>query len=392
MKAQFTGLTWDHPRGYDALAESARRINQGLTTPLIHWNKQPLEGFESAPIADLAAANDLLVLDHPHLGEAIASGCLIPLEDLYSIEQIESWATQCVGNSLASYQMDEKTWALPLDAATQVIARRPDRIPEAPRDWSTVEALSMDLPVALSLAGPHAILVLMSIAAGAGALPGGAKFLPDDALREGLELMHRLYERRPVGSETLNPIALLESMARCDDIALIPLIFGYVTYSIPDRYPYRVAFSDSVLSHGSSEASGSDSRTRGVLGGTGIGFSTRTTPSAALLNHIANLLSPTWQQQLFPQFGGQPSLRCAWQDEQINHSTGDFYLDCLASAENPLLRPRFDGYIAFQTAAAQSVRDYLAGTRTITDAIESIRLLWRQARSSAKGNLDDRYD
>ncbi|ASJ76286.1 ABC transporter substrate-binding protein [Granulosicoccus antarcticus] len=391
MSAQFTGLTWDHPRGYDALAQSAERVNHGLTTPLIHWNKQPLEGFESAPIAELAAANDLLVLDHPHLGEAVASGCLIPLDELYSVEQIQSWSSHCVGNSLNSYQMDGKTWALPLDVATQVIARRADRISEAPQNWASIEALSRDLPVALSLAGPHAILNVMSIAAASGALPGGVHFLPDDALRQGLELMQRLYDRRPAGSETLNPIALLDSMSHCDDIALVPLIFGYVTYSIPDRYPHHVAFSDSVLMPSAETKAGSNSRFHGVLGGTGIGFSTRSIPSAALLSHIADLLSPACQQELFPEFGGQPSLRSAWQNENVNRSMGNFYLDCLASAEAPLLRPRFDGYIAFQSAAAQTVRDCLAGIHTIDDSIKGIRQLWTQARSEARGNLDDRY-
>ena len=88
----FIGLTWDHPRGYDALAETARRVNEARLEPLIRWNKQPLEGFESAPIADLAAANDLLVMDHPHIGEAVAENCFLPLEDLYPADLIEESA------------------------------------------------------------------------------------------------------------------------------------------------------------------------------------------------------------------------------------------------------------------------------------------------------------
>ncbi len=69
-------LTWDHPRGYNALAAAAKlseTANSGLD---IHWDKQPLEGFESHPIADLCARYDLVVLDHPHVGEAISGNCL----------------------------------------------------------------------------------------------------------------------------------------------------------------------------------------------------------------------------------------------------------------------------------------------------------------------------
>lgn len=394
MTAQFNGLTWDHPRGYDALAEAARRVNSGQSTPLIHWEKQPLEGFESAPIAELAARHDLLVLDHPHLGEAIATDCLIPLDELYPKEQLEHWASHCIGNAFESYQMAGKSWALPLDVATQVMVRRADRIAQAPADWQAIARLAEKEPVALSLAGPHAILTLMSIAAGKGILPGGPEFLDDDTMRSGLELMQSLYSRRPAGSEKLNPIALLDSMSHRNDIALVPLIFGYVTYAIPGRYPCQLAFSDSIglSDEARTEAGHPAVEPRGgVLGGTGIGFSRRASPTPALLEHIAQLLSEQYQRQLFPQFGGQPSLRSAWQDDDINTGTGDFYRNCLNTAENPLLRPRFDGYIAFQSAAAQCVREALSGTRTIARSIEQIRRQWQLARSSCRGDTDDRY-
>jgi len=47
--AQYCGLTWDHPRGYNALAAAAE-----ASGGLLHWDKQPLEGFESHPIGELA--------------------------------------------------------------------------------------------------------------------------------------------------------------------------------------------------------------------------------------------------------------------------------------------------------------------------------------------------
>ncbi|MGV9900420.1 hypothetical protein ACWDVV_41605, partial [Streptomyces tendae] len=50
----YRGLTWDHPRGHDALAASAGR--------LVHWDVQPLEGFESHPIDALCARYDLVAV------------------------------------------------------------------------------------------------------------------------------------------------------------------------------------------------------------------------------------------------------------------------------------------------------------------------------------------
>lgn len=128
----YLGLTWDHPRGRDALEEAARRVNAGRSGPLLDWAVQPLEGFASAPIAELAARHDLLVLDHPHIGEAVAEGCLIPLDELFPAETLAAWARDSVGRSFASYVWDGRPWALPLDVATQVMARRPDMLANPP--------------------------------------------------------------------------------------------------------------------------------------------------------------------------------------------------------------------------------------------------------------------
>ncbi len=376
----FRGLTWDHPRGFDALAEAARRVNAGRDTPLIQWEKQPLEGFESAPVADLAAGYDLLVLDHPHIGEAVASDCLTPLEDIFTAAQIAGWARDSIGPAFRSYRWQGRTWALPLDVATQVMARRPDRIATPPESWDEMLDLGRRLPVALSLAGPHAMLTLISLAASCGDWPRGEAFLPDAAALAALDLMHRLHALRPVGSEALNPIALSQAMASGDDIALVPLIFGYSTYAVgrPGRHP--LSFSDTLREPGGAG---------GVLGGTGIAFSHRCRPTPDLLAHVGWLMRPDTQSRFIPAHGGQPSARSAWADAGVNAAAGGFYRLTSATAETALLRPRFDGYIAFQSRASEVVRQALATRAEDTDTLCNLRTLWRAARAAARGPLDD---
>lgn len=375
----FQGLTWDHPRGYDALAEAARRVNAYREAPLVAWQKQPLEGFESAPIADLAARYDLIVLDHPHIGEAVAEDCLIPLDDLFAPQQIAAWQHDSIGPALASYHWQGRIWAVPLDVATQVVARRADRISEAPESWDEIEHLAQSLPVAMSLGGPHACLTWMSLVASTGASVGGAQLVDDAAAVLALERMHRLFQNAPGGSDALNPIGLLETMARSDDIALIPLIFGYVTYARTGHAPHVVTFSDTPCSAGGRA---------GVLGGTGIGFSRRATPSQDLLDHVAWLMTEAVQTDLFPDFGGQPSARAAWRDPKVNQAWGSFYTKTAATAENALLRPRFDGYIAFQTAASNTIRAALKASDAPEHTLATLRMLWRKARSAARGPID----
>lgn len=375
----FNGLTWDHPRGYCALAEAERLVNASRTTPLIAWDKQPLEGFESAPIAELASRYELLVLDHPHIGEAVASDCLHPLEDFYSGEQIASWQAQSVGSSLESYAWQGKHYALPLDVATQVMARRPDRIATPPQSFAEICALARRLPVAQSLGGPHAFLTLISMVAAEGVWIGGRDMLPEAPARAALDMMHRLYAMRPSGSETLNPIELLELMSRGSEIALIPLIFGYVTYC-GASVTHRLAFSDSLSRTGGAG---------GVLGGTGIAFTRKARPDPALLQHIAWLLDERTQRRLIPAFGGQPSARTAWRDQEVNDAWNGFYRNTRTSAETALLRPRFDGYIAFQSEASALLREAFETHERPEASIRKLRQKWRRARETARGDLDD---
>lgn len=377
------GLTWDHPRGYDALAEAARRVNADRAEPLIIWEKQPLEGFESAPITELTARYDLVVLDHPHIGEAVAEDCLIPLEDLFGPDQLALWDARSIGPSFRSYAWDGRHWALPLDVATQVGARRPDRITTAPQGWDEIEEIAQSLPVALSLAGPHGFLNLISMAASEGAIVGGDDMLPEGIALPVLARLQRLARRAPRGSAALNPVALLETMGRSDQIALIPLVFGYVTYARAGHVPHPVAFFDTPRT---------ETGRGGVLGGTGIAFSRRCAPDADLRAHAADLLSPGTQRDLFPAFGGQPSARVAWQDAGVNAAWGNFYRDTRETAEQALLRPRFDGFPAFTNAASARLCEALARGEGELATLTALRSLWRDSRARARGDLDDNRD
>jgi multiple sugar transport system substrate-binding protein len=78
------------------------------------------------------------VLDHPHVGEAVAADCLIPLEDLFDADEIAAWSAAVMGRSLSSYRYAGRHWALPLDAATQVMAWRKDRLDAPPTLWDEV--------------------------------------------------------------------------------------------------------------------------------------------------------------------------------------------------------------------------------------------------------------
>jgi multiple sugar transport system substrate-binding protein len=375
----YEGLTWDHPRGYHALTAASSQLGDSCT---LSWQKQSLEGFEAHPIADLCARYDLVVLDHPHVGEAVAAKCLQPLESLFSAAEIAALERDTIGPCLSSYRYEGKHWALPLDAATQVMAYRADLIEcPAPTTWDAVVALSERSPVALSLSGPHAALSFQSIATAFGEPPAQAnpeRFVSIDTGLVVLELMARLASRGPALVWTLNPIGILGHMAQSRDIALCPLIYGYVNYARPTQRRDLAAISFTNAPRQSPGA-----RPGSTLGGTGIGISTRCQPSPELLNHLRWLLSDDAQSSFIPDHDGQPSRRSSWQSSAVNVRWNDFYRRTAETLENAYVRPRFDGAIAFQSHCSQLIRDGLAERRPHRATLDDIQAAYARAYANS---------
>ena len=369
------GLTWDHPRGFNALDAASRDANVP-GSGLISWDVQPLEGFESAPIAVLCARYDLVVLDHPHVGEAVEAGCLHPIEDVFGDDLIASLETASIGPSLSSYRFAGKHWALPLDAATQVMAVRPDLVADVPVEWEDVQALvDGGVPVAASIAGPHAILSFFSICAVLGEPP--AVVDPDflvsaETGARAYAILSKIVRAMPEHAKALNPIGLLDLMGREDGIALCPLVYGYVNYSRPAPGRKKLRFHNAPRS--------SARKPVGTLGGTGIGFSKRNRPHAALKQHILWLMGKDAQCGFIPAHDGQPSRRESWHDAGINAAWGDFYANTAETLEHSYVRPRHSGYIAFQTAASAALRESFASDRPAGEVVAHLQQLYADSR------------
>jgi multiple sugar transport system substrate-binding protein len=351
--SRYLGLTWDHPRGFRAL-EAAAAADTAIS---LHWERQPLEGFEAHPIADLAQRYDLMVLDHPHLGDAVAAECLVPLESLFAAEEIAAWAAASVGRSFASYHYAGRYWALPLDAATQVAAFRPDLLEDEgpPPTWEAVIALAQRRRVCLSLAGPHAALTFMSLCVALGDPPTARdceQFVSAGVGTEALAIMAAIYRCALGLASGKNPIGILEAMAKGEDIAYCPLIYGYVNYAAPAANRHIVGFGNvPAVRRGGSLGS--------TLGGTGLAVTRRAAATPELLTHIRNLMSEQTQRCFIPQHDGQPSARAAWQDADVNKRWGNFYRDTLRTVEAAWVRPRYKNFIAFQAKASALIRSAL---------------------------------
>lgn len=340
--SRWLGLTWDHPRGYQALR--AALTEPGAPRCDLSWDTQPLEGFESAPIAETAERYDLIVLDHPHVGEAIRHQALRPLDEFFSAAELQRWREQSIGASAASYEMDGHVWALPLDGATQVSVRRDPHLP-LPTTWREAVELAGEVDAAIPTGGPHPFLTLCGIAVANGAEPGyDGTFLTEEQVGDAVETLRRFTGDRARPFQR-NPIALLESMAAGTGPEYCPHVYGYVNYVL----------AETPLWFGDAPAGRADRR-GSVLGGTGIAISRRCRPDAALLDHLRWLMEPDTQSGFLTREAGQPCCRSSWEDEHVNERAHGFYRATRATMAQAWVRPRHDSAIDFQRQCSDDVR------------------------------------
>jgi len=373
------GLTWDHPRGYLVLDALAATADPGDLAAQINWDRQPLEDFESRPLRTLADDYDLLVIDHPGLGEAVRDGSLRPLDGFFGPAELASWRDLTIGASFDSYQLDGHQWALPLDAAAQVSVCRPELLDERPASWADACRVARAQRTVLCLGGPHALLMFTAICVASGAPPGPAldgpvaalsEFAPAAAGGAALDIMADLLAHADREISQRNPIGVLDAMAGPAGPSYCPLVYGYVTYHRPAPGVRRLAAFDAPAGPGGIGS---------VLGGTGIAVTRSAGQPDAAARHLRRLLSEPVQVSLYAELGGQSSFRQAWRDGDRDGRDGGFYGATRRTVESAWVRPRFAGYPAFQAAASAVLRDGLLGDDDHSGMLRQVNALFATA-------------
>ncbi len=360
------GMTWDHPRGYGPLVacSAAWRRRTGVR---IEWERRSLQDFESFPVAELAARYDLIVIDHPHVGQVTRAGCLVPLDD--------GPQEPAVGASLSSYRWEGRLWALPIDAAAQVQVWRPDRLSTPLADWTAVLELAADGAVLCPLRPPHNLMSLFTLCGLAGhpASTRGEELFEPAAGREAYGRLRELAARIDPHCSEQDPIAVLEQMASPGGrTACAPLIYGYVSYSRRDGQGARLAFGDLAPLTPGGSCAGS------ALGGTGIAVSAHSAERAAAVAFARWVAGAEAQSGAYLTGGGQPAHCAAWDDPIANDDSSGFYRNTRATIEGAWVRPRHPGYMTFQVAAAERLKQALTAHEPGAAVIAALNRMYRE--------------
>lgn len=367
---ELRGITWDHPRGFQPLAATADLYAEQFGVK-VHWDKRSLKDFGDYPINVLVEQYDLIIIDHPHVGVAYKTRCLLPLDSCITPNTLAQLARESAGPSHASYFYHGHQWGLAIDAAMQVSVYRPDLMDEAfPDTWDDVIALGERLHgknryIALPLVPTDAICSFLSLCASLGDPPGkDARLVGEATGLKVLEILVALAQVAHPDSLKWNPIYMLNHMTRQDDVVYCPLSFGYTNYARIGYAPKLIRFHDIPGISGA------------LLGGTGFAVSAQCKYPAEACAYGAWLCSGDIQRTFYVEQGGQPGNRTAWTDDTANTLTNDFFRDTLATLDQSYVRPRHNRYPVFQEKAGDIIHAMLRDVSSVTGCLEQLMQLY----------------
>lgn len=365
------GLTWAHSRGYVPLVATAQAYFDRHPDIEIVWERRSLRALGEQPINDLVDAYDLLIIDHPFIGLAAARGTILPLDEQIDTNILGQLASQSVGSSYLSYAFDGHQWALPVDAASQVAAYRPDLHAQLgadiPQTWQDVLDLAdASGRVAIPLTEIDALSAFFSLCANLGDRSRFEHPWREPEVAElALGKLKALALRVDRECFDMSPIALLNRMSSTDDIVYTPITYGYSNYSRDGFAPRRIAF-------GGIPAAGSRGFGGATLGGAGLAISARTSRPAEAADYASWVAGAECQRTIYTLSGGQPGNRLAWQDELVNRVTHGFFTDTMSTVDTGYLRPNHPEWPALQAEAATRVHRFLKGQESASAVVRAL--------------------
>lgn len=371
------GITWAHSRGITPLLAGAQRFSELYPHITIHWQKRSLQEFADAPLEQLARQYDLLIVDHPWVGCAAATGCVLPLNKYLPVDYLENQAQHSVGCSHESYRYNGNQWALAIDAATPAASYRADLLQKnntaLPDTWDELIELAKAGKVAVP-AIPIDLLMnfyTFCIAHGKEPFTSREEVIDTATGLQALETMRQLYSLVNREMFGFNPIAVAERMSTTDEYWYCPFAYAYSNYARRGYAKYLLHYADLVQFN--------NQRLRSTIGGTGIAVSAHSLHPAAALLFAEYMVSETCQTTLYVEHGGQPGHGAAWTSEHANALCNGFFSKVLPALQRSYMRPRYNGYLHFQDHAGKPLQQYLAQGGSPIKVLDEMNRIYRHS-------------
>jgi len=352
----------------------------------IDWHIRSLQAFADQSIAELSQHYDLLVIDHPSIGEAAEHGLFLPLDQHLPDDYLQDQAANSVGASHRSYHVAGHQWALATDAATPVSAARPDVLARAghrvPETWDELLELARAGLVAFAGLKLDCLMLWYALCINEGEEPflRPQGIVAQDIGAAALQDVRALVQACGTDCMLRNPIANYEQMTSGDTFGYSPFSYGYSNYARPSYVRTPLQFGGLVQRKGR--------RMTSTLGGAGLAISSRCAHIELAADYARFAASEPVQRGLYTESGGQPGHRAAWLDDETNRLTGNFFRNTLQTLDESYLRPRYAGYIEFQERAPAVLQRCMQGEATVKQTLQELDRLDREVRRS---RVDERH-
>ncbi len=361
---------------------TAQRFEEMNPDVQITWETRSLQSFADEPLEVLARHYDLLVIDHPSCGRAAALGFLTPLDEVISASFLLDQEQHSVGQSYASYDYEGHLWALPIDTAAPISAYRPDLLQKAgcaaPSTWQELMQLAQEgLVVAPGLAIDSLMnFFMLCLALGETPFTTQAHVVSASTGAEAMRLLRNLLQLCPAECMDANPIAIWNMLAKSDHVVYCPFAYGYSNYSRAGYAEHGIEAGDLVTFDGKPLQS--------TLGGAGLAISSQCSDITTAIAYAQYVAAEQCQKTLYFDAGGQPGHRTAWLDEEVNRRSNGFFKNTLPTLDRAWVRPRFDGYLDFQSDAGELLHNYLRHGGNEEHVLAEMNNLLQKARSSQR--------
>src|SRR5258705_4419240 len=377
MRIVLQGITWGHSRGITPLLAVSQRYSELHPDVEIRWKKRTLQEFADFPIEKLTTDYDLLIIDHPWVGCAAATNCVLPLNQFLPPAYMADQLDNSVGYSHLSYNYDGKQWALATDAATPAASYRKDLFEKnnaaVPQTWEQLIHLAKEKKVAVPAIPIDLLMNFYTFCMAQGKEPFGTEdeIVDREKAVAAIDTMKELYSLIDEKMFSCNPIAVAELMSTSDEYWYCPFAYCYSNYS-------RTGYAKNLL-HYTDVVSFNGKKLRTTIGGTGLAVSAFSKYKETAVDFAAMVVSGECQRTLYVQHGGQPGHRSAWLDNDANYLTHDFFSKILPVMDNGYMRPRYNGYLHFQDHAGTPLQKCLRENGNPLKAWEEMNKIYRQS-------------
>lgn len=376
-KSILQGITWGHSRGITPLLAAAQRFNELFPDVEIQWKKRTLQEFADFPIEKLTETYDLLIIDHPWVGCAAATNCVLPLDEYLSPEFLKDQSDNSIGLSHDSYYFKGHQWALAIDAATPAASYRADLLKQnnisLPQTWEDVLMLAKEGRVAVPAIPIDLLMNFYTFCIGHGTEPfqNIEEVIDVETGVKALETMRQLYTLADKEMFHSNPIAVAELMSKTDNYWYCPFAYCYSNYSRSGYAKNRLTYSDVVKFNGQP--------LRTTIGGTGLSVSAFSKHKDIAIQFAEMVASGLFQSTFYVEHGGQPGHRAAWESENANKLTNNFFSTLLPTMQKGYLRPRYNGYLHFQDTAGEPLHQFLLNGGNPLRVLQEMNRLYQES-------------